>query len=163
MRITATIDYAATPQEVFAMLADDEFQSVKCQATGAIEYEVSVTADGDHTLIISRRTLPADSLPDFARSIVGQTLLVIETHRWGPAAHDGSREGSLQVEVASTPVGLSGVLALMPGGLGAIQSVEGDLKARIPLIGGKVEQAAAPVIRSAIDVERRTGEAWLGR
>ena len=44
---------------------------------------------------------------------------------------------------------------------GAIESVQGDLKARIPLIGARIEKAAAPAIESAIRVERETGQAWL--
>lgn len=161
MKITARIDYAATPHEVFVMLTDDEFQSAKCLATGALDFEVSVDVNGEHTVIVSRRAMPTEDLPDYVRNLVGERLLIVETHTWGPASGDGSRRGSLKVEVGSAPVGLLGTLSLAPGGRGAVQAVEGDLKARVPLIGGKIEKAAAPAIEKAIVIERQTGEAWL--
>ena len=161
MRIRATIEYAATPAEVFAMLADRDFQDAKAKATGALEHEVSVTAKGEHTVIVSKRTMPTDDFPDFVKSMVGATLPVTETHDWGPAAGDGSRRGTITVAVGNLPVGLDGTLTLGPGGEGTTQAVDGDLKARIPLIGGKVEKAAAPAIEAAIDIERTTGRAWL--
>ena len=40
-------------------------------------------------------------------------------------------------------------------------TVEGDLKARVPFIGGKVEEAAAPSVLSGIRKERQVGLAWL--
>ena len=161
MRIRATIEYAATPQEVFAMLADQDFQTAKAKATGALEHDVSVTTKGDRTVITSKRTMPTDEFPDFVKGMVGDRLPVTETHEWGPAAGDGSRRGTITVAVGSLPVGLHGTLALGPGGEGTTQAVDGELKARIPLIGGKVEKAAAPAIEAAIDIERTTGRAWL--
>ena len=40
-------------------------------------------------------------------------------------------------------------------------TIDGDLKASIPLFGGKVEKAAAPAVVDAIRSEQRTGNAWL--
>jgi hypothetical protein len=44
---------------------------------------------------------------------------------------------------------------------GTLHAVDGDLKASVPLLGGKIEKAAEPAIRSAMRVEERTGRAWL--
>ena len=52
-------------------------------------------------------------------------------------------------------------LSLAPGGQGTVETVEGDLKARVRLLGSMVENAAAPAIRSAIRVESETGQDWL--
>ena len=162
MKISATFDYAATPHEVFAMLADENFQARKCAANGALSHSVSIKAQGDRTIIITNRDLPTESFPDFVKGIVGATLAVTETQDWGPAGPDGAREGTLTVDIAGAPIDMAGTLTLAPNVRGSIESVDGDLKARIPLIGGKIEQAAAPAIESAIRVERETGQAWLG-
>ena len=162
MKISATFDYAATPHEVFAMLADEEFQTRKCAATGALRHSVSISAQGDRTVIISSRDLPTKDFPDFVKSLVGATLAVTETQDWGPAGQDGARQGTLTVEIAGAPIDLAGTLSLAPAGGGSVESLDGDLKARIPLIGAKIEKAAAPAIESAIRVERETGQAWLG-
>ena len=161
MKISATIDYAATPQAVFAMLADQDFQARKCAATGARSHTVSISTQGDHTTIVSTRDLPTDDFPNFVKSMVGATLAVTETQDWGPPGAHGTRQGTLTVNIAGTPIDLAGTLSLGPGGRGSVESVQGDLKARIPLFGGKIEMAAAPAIESAIRVETETGQAWL--
>lgn len=163
MKISATFDYAATPHDVFAMLVDEDFQARKCVATGALSHSVSVRAEGDRTVIVSSRELPTDGFPDFVKSLVGATLAVTETQDWGPASPDGTRQGRLSVDIAGAPIDLAGTLTLAPAGKGSVESVDGDLRARIPLIGGKIEKAAAPAIESAIRAERETGHAWLGR
>lgn len=163
MKISAIIDYAATPDEVFAMLADEEFQNHKCVATGALRHTVSIVARDGQTVIVSTRDMPADDFPSFVRTMVGDTLAVSETQRWGPPGTDGARNGVLTVEITGAPVGLDGTLTLAPGGLGCLETIEGDLKARIPLLGSKIEQAAAPAVQGAIRVESRTGKAWLER
>ncbi|MEO6142382.1 MAG: DUF2505 domain-containing protein [Dermatophilaceae bacterium] len=163
MKITATFDYAGTPHDVFAMLIDEEFQARKCVATGALSHSVSVRAQDDRTVIVSNRELPTDGFPDFVKSLVGATLAVTETQDWGPAGPGGARQGRLTVDIAGAPIDLAGTLSLAPAGEGSVESVEGELKARIPLIGGKIEKAAAPAIESAIRAERETGQAWLGK
>lgn len=161
MKISAKFDYAATPQQVFAMLTDTEFQNRKCIATGALSHSVSISTKGDRTLIVNHRDMPTDGFPDFVKSMVGATLAVTETQDWGPPGHDGGREGSIKVDLGGAPLDLIGVLSLAPSARGSLESVDANLKGRIPLIGGKIEKAAAPAIESAISVERETGQAWL--
>jgi Protein of unknown function (DUF2505) len=161
MKISAILDYAATPSEVFAMLSDEDFQARKCIATGALSHSVSVSAQGDRTVIVSNRDLPTDGFPDFVKRLVGTTLAITETQDWGPAGPGGARQGRLTVNIAGAPIDLAGTLSLAPDGQGSVESVEGDLKATIPLIGGKIEKSAAPAIESAIRAERETGQAWL--
>lgn len=162
MKISATFDYAATPHDVFAMLIDEDFQARKCVATGALSHSVSVSAQGDRTVIVSNRELPTDGFPDFVKSLVGATLAVTETQDWGPAGPDGARQGRLTVDIAGAPLDLAGTLSLAPAAQGSVETVDGDLKARIPLLGSKIERAAAPAIESAMRAERETGQAWLG-
>ncbi|HET8766079.1 DUF2505 domain-containing protein [Phycicoccus sp. M110.8] len=163
MKIARTLEYAATPDEVFAVLADVAFQEAKCAATGAISYTASVTAEGDATVIRTERELPADGLPDFARSMVGNTLKVVETQTWQAAGADGARTGTVAMTVPGAPITLKGTLALESGGPGTVEHLDGDLKASIPLVGGKIEKAAAPAIEDAITIEGKTAHEWLAR
>jgi hypothetical protein len=163
MKIAKSIDYAATPKEVFAVLSDVKFQEAKCAATAAIKHSADVKTVGDHTVITTERVLPSDGLPDFAKSMVGDTLKVTETQDWGPASADGSRRGTVDMAVAGAPIALKGTLMLAPGGGGTVERLDAELKARVPLIGGKIEKAAAPPIEEAIDIEAQTAAKWLVR
>ena len=161
MKISETITYAAPPETVYAMKTDPAFQEAKCIDAGSQRHESAVTPAGDGARIVTQRDLPADDLPDFAKSIVGPNLSVTETYDWGAAAADGSRSGSLKVEVAGAPVVMRGAVRLAAAGNGTQITIDGDLKASIPLFGGKVEKAAAPAVVDAIRSEQRTGNAWL--
>jgi len=161
MKISETITYAAPPETVYAMVTDRAFQERKCVEAGAQRHEASVSPDGDGARVVTKRDLPADDLPDFAKSIVGPKLSVTETYDWGAAAADGSRSGTLTVEVAGAPVAMRGAVRLAATGSGTQITIDGDLKASIPLFGGKVEKAAAPAVIDAIRSEQRTGNAWL--
>jgi hypothetical protein len=163
MKIATTMDYAATPEEVFAVLCDKAFQEAKCAATAALKYSAAVKVEGGGATITTERILPADGLPDFARSMVGQTLKVLETQTWGAPEADGSRSGRVEMSVVGVPVALNGTVALAPGGAGTVEKLDAELKAKVPLIGGKIEKAAAAPIEEAIDIEATTVKVWLAR
>jgi hypothetical protein len=122
---------------------------------------VSISTEGDRTLIVSARDLPTNDFPAFVKNLVGDTLAITETQSWGPAGDDGARQGTLTVEIAGAPIDLDGTLSLASSAEGAVESVQGDLKARVPLFGGQIEKAAAPAIETAIKIEHEIGQAWL--
>lgn len=162
MRLTADIRYDAPPAAVFGMLCNPDFQERRCVATGALEHEVSVEDyDDGGVTISSSRTMPTDQVPDFVRTFVGQTLVVTEVQDWTAADADGAREATLVLEIQGAPVRMTGTLRLSPEGPGTVETVDCDLKASVPLVGGKIERAVEPAIRAALRVEERTGRAWL--
>ncbi len=162
MRLSAEIHYDVAPDVVFAMLVDPRFQERKCLATGAVEHTVDVTvADDGGARITTRRRLPTEDVPDFVRSFMGATLTVVEVDDWGPAQADGGRSGSVSVDIVGAPVRLSGRLELSADGGQTHESIEGDVKASVPLVGGKIEQAVEPALLAAIRAEQEAGTRWL--
>jgi Protein of unknown function (DUF2505) len=162
VRLRAEIRYDADPAAVFAMLTDAAFQERKCAATGALESEVEIErfADGGAT-IRTRRTMPTDQIPDVARSFVGRTIDVVQVDDLGPEEADGRRSGTVVVEIKNTPVRFAGSLTLGPSPEGTLETVDGDVKASVPIIGGRLEKALEPALQAAIRVEQREGIAWL--
>ena len=45
--------------------------------------------------------------------------------------------------------------------LRSVESLEGDLKASIPFLGGKIEKLAAPAIEAGFDIETMLLNEWL--
>ncbi len=162
MRLTAEISYSADPAAVFAMLTDQAFQERKCAATGALAHRVEIEQYDDGSAVVrTRRTMPTDQVPDFVRTFVGSSLEVVQVDDWGPAAPDGARDGSAVVEIQGAPVRFAGSLALRAGGPGTVETIDGDVKASVPLVGGRIEKALEPALQGAIHVEQREGTAWL--
>ena len=163
MKVTAQMRYAADPQRAFAMLLDEDFQQEVCRATGSLGSEVAIDGTAAGATIRTTRQLPTDQFPDFVQKFVGDTVHVARVDTWGPAAADGSRDGTIVVEIKGAPVRLSGTLTLRPDGTGSLVDVDSDLKASVPLIGGKIEKAVEPPIRAAVRREEKVGARWLAR
>ncbi|GAB3495732.1 DUF2505 domain-containing protein [Flexivirga lutea] len=161
MKIEETWSYAAPADRVFAMLLDPQFQEAKCAATGALSHSVKVEQQGSSDVIETRREMATDGLPDNVARIVGRTLQVIELQHWAAPTADGSRTADLDVSLGGLPINFSGRIRMTPDGDTTTMHVLGDLRARIPLVGKKVETAAAPAIAGGVRIEAHTGQEYL--
>lgn len=154
MEISARVEFTADPDRVFTMVTDQAYLERVCQASHAEAYEASVDGLTTHT----SRTLPA---PEIAARFTGPTLTVQERIEWGEAGPDGSRTATVTLNVPGQPVEMNGRLALSPGGPGTVIELTGELKVSIPLLGRKLEQAAAPAVLAGFDVQQKVGSEWL--
>jgi len=161
MKIQETWTYDAPTDRVFAMLLDRRFQEAKCAATGALRYSASVEEQPPLHVIETRREMSTDGLPDSVARFVGNTLHIIEIQRWGEPAADGSRSAELAVSIGGLPIDYTGRIRMSPDGGTTAMQVLGDLRARIPLFGSKVESAAAPGISGGVRIEAETGQQYL--
>lgn len=161
MRITERIVHPATPDRVYAMVVDLDYQHQRCERSGALSHEVALEQEADSLTVVTRRQMPTTQLPDAFRSLVGQHVDLVETTRWGPADSDGTREGALQLDVEGTPLSMVGGIHLRPTEDGTTYTVDGDLRAHVPLIGGRIERAAAPMVAHALQIEQEVGARWL--
>lgn len=163
MRISETLSHPADLDRTFAMLTDEGYQQLRCDRSGATDETVTVEREGEETVVTTRRHLPTTGVPDMARALVGPTLLVVETVRWGAPDADGEREGGMTLELPGTPVTFVGGVHLRRGDDPGttIHGVDGDLEANIPLLGRKIEEAVAPHITRIIRLEEQIGREWL--
>jgi hypothetical protein len=65
--------------------------------------------------------------------------------------------------VLGQPVTFKGGIRLSPGGRGSVVDVRGDLKVAIPMLGRKLEEAAAPAVMAAYRTQQEVGDRWLVR
>ncbi|QDO89217.1 DUF2505 domain-containing protein [Ornithinimicrobium ciconiae] len=162
MRIHETIEHSATPQQIFEMICSPDYQELRCVRSGALEHEVAIEVEDDARTIVTRRRLPTDGFPDFAKKFVGEAVDVVETQVWALTPdEDGGHSASLHLEIPRTPVSLTGSVVLAPGGAGTEHTVEGELKANVPFLGSKIEQAVAPVLGSGLRLEGRLSREWF--
>jgi hypothetical protein len=152
--------FDADPATVFAMLTDEVYIGRKVRAANAIRHEAAVTHNGDQVTIHVLRVMPPD-VPDFVRRFVGETIDLQQTDVWGPAAPDGSRTGTISLDMAGAPVTMRGTLQLEPDGIASVVSAEGKIKASVPFVGGKIEQAVHGGLVEAAKREEQVGRDWL--
>ena len=163
MRLTTREKLNGTVDEVHALLIDPAFQEAKCAADlhGVDAVVRGGGADGHR--VHTERQLPSDGLPDMARSFVGDHLTIIEVLDWSALGPDGSRASMVDIHIKGAPLTVKGTVRLEPHGDQTLWLLEADLKANVPLIGGKLERAAAEPINAAIGIEIRLLREWLAR
>jgi hypothetical protein len=152
--------YGADPATVWAMLRDPEFITAKCERTGSRETTVEVedTDDGG-CILTSTRVLPAN-LPAVAKPFVGDTLTVTERQVWTAPAEDGSRTATTSVDFGA-PMSFEAGMALAASGEGATVTTEGEFKASVPFVGGKIEGVAVDQTSRYLEKEQLVGQEWL--
>jgi hypothetical protein len=164
VRLQTREELAGTVDEVHALLTDRAFQEAKCAATTDHgTYTVDVGGGPPAQRVRTERQLPSDTLPDVAKSFVGEHLTIIEVIDWAGAGSDGSREAVVDIHVKGAPLTIKGTLRLVPNGSGTAELLDADLKANVPFIGGRLEQAAAGPINTAIEIEAGLLREWLAR
>ena len=163
MRLSVTLDLPTDVRTAAQLLADPEYVHQKVRASGALEQHVDVTGDPDDAFTVTtRRALPTDQIPAHLRSFVGSQIDVRQVEAWEAPAPDGSRVGTVVVEIAGAPVRLSGRTALTPSDAGTTTvTYDGELRATVPLFASAIEQAAAGAIRSALEVEQDVARRWI--
>jgi len=138
------------------MMTDQRYLEEVCVASDSISYHVSAAGSTTQT----SRTLPA---PESAARFTGPQLTVNDEIVWGDPSSDGSRSGTVTMTVLGQPVTFKGGIRLSPGGRGSVVDVRGDLKVAIPLLGRKLEEAAAPAVMAGYRTQQEVGDRWLSR
>ena len=157
MDLNRTLRWPVAPQQVVRARCDPGYLEALCRRTGAVEHEVVV--DGLRTMV--RRVMPTDRLPDFARKLTGERITLVETTVWQPDADAaGARHGEIRLSVDGAPVSAVSATVIRPDGTGAVEVVTGQVTAKVPLVGGRIEKAVLPGLEAVLDAQVDAYRAW---
>ena len=156
MKFRHELSYDASPAEVFEMLADPAFRERVGEALDVVSADISLERDGDGFRLTNDQVQRTGGLPSFAKKIAGETTRVIQTEEWS-----SPKGGTLRIDAPGKPTNMAGTIELVPDGAGTVEVVELEIKAKVPLIGGKLERLMAEQVRDGMDTEREVGQAWL--
>ena len=163
MKIELSWDLTSTPDEVYEDAINPEYQDDKCKAAGAITFSSKVEETGQGHTSTVQRLMSSGDVPELVKKVVGDKVDVLETIAWGPKQADGSRKGDLTVHMKGQPISMKGFTYIKPNGTGSTVGVDAELKAKIPVIGGKIEKMGSPEIIKAIKAEEATAHEWDAR
>ncbi len=157
MKFHKELTYDADPATVHAMLADPAFREKVAAAQEVVSVEVTVTPAGDGFSLVSDQVQNTSGLPAIAKKIAGDTTRAVIAEEWADATG-----GTVTITAPGKPTRADGTVALRAAGSGTTQVVDLDVKVKVPLLGGKLEQLMVDTIGDGYDVEHRVGVAWLG-
>ncbi|WP_426592799.1 DUF2505 domain-containing protein [Cellulomonas sp. McL0617] len=163
MRLNVTLDLPTGAHHVARLLSDPEYVHAKVRASGALEQHVDITGSPEAAFTVTtRRSLPTDTIPSHLRSFVGSSIDVRQVEAWEAPESDGSRIGTVALDIVGAPVRLSGRTRLVPAGPDAsIVSYDGELRSTVPLFGAAIENATAGAVRAALEVEQDVARRWI--
>ena len=151
MLIEHTYLYPGGLDETFAVITDASLYEAAAVRSRALTHTAEVTHVHQVHTISLERSLPTDDVPSFAKSFVGDGLVVRETTWWKKGApDDGDAPGyhaTFDVQIVGAPVTLTGTMRLTPTAEGTRQQIDGQIKASVPLLGGRIEAS----VREPVD------------
>jgi hypothetical protein len=156
MRFSHDMKYDASPAEVHAMLAEPAFREKVCEAMRSVRHAVTVTGDEDAISVLIDQTQPAKGIPSFATKFVGSEIQIVQAEDWS-----GTTTADLSVTIPGKPGHLKGTIELRGTGSSTVETVTGEVKVNIPLVGGKLESLISDMLGAALNTEERVGRAWL--
>lgn len=151
MKFQHELTFAASLESVRAMLLDPAFWDSVAQATGALSS--STTVNGTET--VTEEDQKVVGVPSFAKKFVGESTRAIKTLNWN------GDKATFKVETPGKPTSLSGTATLKSAGATTTLRYDLDVKATVPLIGGKLEKLVAELTVDGFKKEEAAGVAWL--
>jgi len=162
MALSASTTLPHGVDSVTAVFANEDFQRHTSEFVGGSLESFTVAGDiaGEFSTI-SVRTLPTTRLPEIARKFVGESLKVTQTENWEAPAADGSRQSTISLKIAGAPIDVSAVQRLVAEGGSTRVELEGNVTSSVPFLGGKIADAAEPMVGKALNIQSQQAQAWL--
>lgn len=152
------IVYDAPADAVAAMLTDPAFREAVCLAQRATSHSVTVDGDVSAKKVRIQMVQPTDKVPAFAAKIVGSSTEVVQEEDWSsPTA------GNISVTIPGKPGEMVGTALLVERDGKTTETVEMQIKVKLPLVAGKVEAVLAKILGSALKAEAQVGRDYLSR
>jgi hypothetical protein len=156
MKFRKELAYEADPDDVFAMLSDPAFREKVAHAQEVVSVDVQLTPSSGGFSLVNDQVQNTKDLPAIAKKIAGDTTRAVVTEEW-----TSPTSGAISITAPGKPSKADGTITLEPDTMGTTEIIELEVKVKVPLIGGKLEQLMADTIEKGFDVEHQVGRAWL--
>ncbi|MDN5743884.1 MAG: DUF2505 domain-containing protein [Nocardioidaceae bacterium] len=157
-RLSHELTYEASLDAVSAMLADPAFREEVCRHQHAVTFSVAVEGEADAPQVRIESTQATDRVPAFAKKFIGETTTIVWSESWSRP-----RRAEVSIAIPGKPGEIRGTATLDEVDGVTTETVDLQIKVKIPLVAGKIEELLAKLMRSALRAEHRAGQAWLTR
>ena len=123
---------------VFAVLTDPQFLVDRCLEMGELEASCDVEERAKSTVISLTRKVEQD-LPRFLANMIHPVQTIQMTETWRPDGNGGFT-GNYTFVMQGQPVKISASFELYPTDDGCCYVIDHSVKAKVPLVGGRIEK-----------------------
>jgi hypothetical protein len=153
VRFTAEHRFPASPTAVAALLVDPEFHTTLALPDLALPTVVDLRVDAGVDVLRLRYEYVGQIDPIARKLLAGRSLTWLQELRLDRA----SGRGSLTFAAEADPDRLAGradaTLEIDTGDASTVRRIAGELKVRVPVIGGTAERRIVPGLVRRLDVE----------
>ncbi len=145
---------------VFAAYGDESFWHDRMATVGtpADSLDDFVTS-GDSVTVTVTQHIPDKDIPDLARKVLPGGLTIVRTSTY--TGFDGERfSGTARAEAAGGLGQITGGGEAVSAGGTALESVSGQVKVSVPLLGGKLEKLVVAYLDKLFVAEYRQLNRW---
>lgn len=135
--MSVTMQFDQDLDTVWARLQDPDFRVERSLALGELSADCEIEDFGDSLTVAMEREVSRE-LPSVLAKVFNPKQTLNFQEEW-QADGDGW-SGTMQITIKGQPVVISAEMALQPQGDGCEYRVSHRCKAKIPLVGGKVEK-----------------------
>ncbi|MET4094472.1 DUF2505 domain-containing protein [Arthrobacter sp. UYCu712] len=162
MPLSASTTLPHSVDRVTAVFVNEEFLRHTSEYVGGTLESFAVDGDTAGAFVTTTvRTIPTTRMPDIARKFVGESLKVTQVETWAAPAADGSRQSSISMKVAGAPLDVNAVQRLVSVDGSTRVELEGTVTSSVPFLGGKIAEAAEPMVGKALNIQSQQAQAWL--
>jgi hypothetical protein len=162
MSLSASTTLPHSVDRVAAVFVNEEFLRHTSEYVGGTLESFAVDGDTAGAFVTTIvRTIPTNRMPEIARKFVGESLKVTQVETWAAPSSDGSRQSSISMKVAGAPLDVKAVQRLVSEAGSTRIELEGTVSSSVPFLGGKIAEAAEPMVGKALNIQSQQAQAWL--
>lgn len=137
MQFSETHEFSSDRDAILNLFTRCDYFLSKYERLGALDIEVlACEDDGERFHIQVRRRVPQHTpFPGFIRKVVGENVTLIQSDTWWRS----TAEGFLEIQVQGAPVSVAAEMRLEDIGGGSRLRLDFDVRARVPVVAGKIE------------------------
>lgn len=149
MRFRKELEIPGDLMDVRAVLDDPDFRDEVARTAGADEVEVLVEEYDDGSVVATLDTVQSTaSMPSIAQRFLGGELRIHQVENW-----TSLDEASLLVQIPGQPGQVIGTVTLIARDGVTLQTVDADISAKIPLLGGRVEKLIGQILGHVLKIQ----------
>lgn len=132
-------DYEHDVDTVFNLLTDEDYYKARCESQGEKNVKVTKVEAGDEITMTIERTVVRD-LPKVLAKMFSNENTIVSTLKWKDHGEGQKKTGHYNADVKGQPVTISAEFELVPRGDRCEYVISHSAKAKVPLVGKKIEK-----------------------
>ncbi|HQR26152.1 MAG TPA: DUF2505 domain-containing protein [Nocardioides sp.] len=156
MRFRHEMAYDAGADRVYAMKADRRFREEVCRHQQVLRYRVDLEDTASGLSVDIDQVQALRGVATSVRRFVGEEIEIEQRETWHSPG-----DATLVVSIPGKPGRMDGRISLREQDGRTVETVTGDIRVKVPLVGRQIEEMVARVFRYALDAEYAVGTDWL--